>query len=178
MSLWGDFWADDRGAIISAELAAVATVAVVGTTVGLSTWSKSVNEELKEIAVSIRSLNQSYSVPGHASCRAWTAGSSYTQPDVNQSVQDLIGDTTEVEKEKSVQREGLKKRRDKQKGQPKTDSKKNDESKGEEQKIPQKKVVGELEQATLPQQTDEAVQTEDLDDESQVETVIVPQTDA
>ncbi len=95
MSLWSSFWADESGAIVSAELVTIGTVAVIGGTAGMNLLAHSVNDELQETAFAIRSLNQSYAVAGHASARAWTAGSSYTQPDVERSIEelsDMVGD--------------------------------------------------------------------------------------
>lgn len=89
MSLWCKFWEDEAGAVVSAELVAVSTVAVVGGTVGLTQLRTSVNRELEEMAFSVRSLDQSYSVPGHYSGFAWTAGSCYTQPDVQLGYSEL-----------------------------------------------------------------------------------------
>lgn len=95
MPLWRDFWEDETGAVVSAELVAVGTVTVLGGSVGLNLLATSVNDELRETAFAIRSLNQSYAVAGHASPRAWAAGSAYTQPDVQQSLKelgDIVGD--------------------------------------------------------------------------------------
>lgn len=167
MSLWRELWADEQGALISAELVAVGTVAVVGTTVGLSTLAKSVNGELKEVAYSIRSLNQSYSVPGHASCRAWTAGSSYTQPDANQSIQDLVGCSAEENKVVAPPKAES----------PAKKKRKNDEpKKGEQRKTG--KQEDDQDQSALPPIEDNKASVEDVDDESRMETVLEPLTDA
>lgn len=73
----------------------VGTVAVLGTIVGLNTVTTAVDQEMKEFAGAIRSLDQSYGFVGHQSCRAWTAGSYYRQQDVQVSLNDLCsnGDT-------------------------------------------------------------------------------------
>jgi hypothetical protein len=169
MSLWREFWADEHGALISAELAAVGTVAVVATTAGLSAVSKSLTEEMKEVAVSVRSLNQSYSFAGHTGCRAWTAGSSYIQPDANQSIQDLVG-TTPVERKIVVpptpaepanqrhredeDRRPENRRKDDDRGR---DNRRQDDDRG---------------RSSLPQTENQRTAVEDADDESQVETVL------
>ena len=67
-------WYDEGGVVLSAEVVMVGTVAVLGTIVGLSTVSTAVDQEMKEFAGAIRSLDQSYGYVGHQSCRAWTAG--------------------------------------------------------------------------------------------------------
>ncbi len=88
-SLLYEFWNDEIGVILSAEAALLGTVAVIGTTVGLSAVSHSVNEELTEVASAFRSLDQSYHFEGRHGCGAWTAGSSYRQPCVEESLEEL-----------------------------------------------------------------------------------------
>ena len=83
------FWSDETGVILSAELVTIGTLAVVGMTVGLNSVTSSVNAEMTDLAKAIRSLNQSYSVRGFSSCRAWTAGSFYTQEAVATSIADI-----------------------------------------------------------------------------------------
>lgn len=74
------FWADETGALISAELATVGTVAVLGLTVGLSAAATSVNDELSDMARAFRSMDQSFGFRGFRSDRAFSAGSRYVQP--------------------------------------------------------------------------------------------------
>lgn len=85
-------WDDESGLVLSAEVVTVGTVAVLGAVVGLNAASTAVDQELKEFAGAIRSLDQSYGYVGHQSCRAWTAGSCYRQQDVQQSLADLCSD--------------------------------------------------------------------------------------
>lgn len=121
MSLWSRFRDDEWGAIVSAELVAIGTVAVLGGTVGMNALGHSVNSELEEMAFAIRSLNQSYAVAGHTSSRAWTAGSSYTQPDVEQSLRelsDIVCDRPEPPATPKRKAPG----KPKKKGQPKADA--------------------------------------------------------
>jgi hypothetical protein len=47
--------------------------------------SDSVDAEFEETAMSIRGIDQSYYIQGFRGCGAWTAGSSYTQPPVEES---------------------------------------------------------------------------------------------
>ena len=70
----------------------VGTVGVLGAVVGVNMAATAVDEELKEFAFAIRSLDQSYGYVGHQSCRAWSAGSSYRQQDVQVSLNDLCAD--------------------------------------------------------------------------------------
>ncbi len=88
-SLLHQLWRDEIGMILSAEAALLGTVAVIGTTVGLSAVSHSVNAELTEVASAFRSLDQSYHFEGRHGCGAWTAGSSYRQPCVEESLEEL-----------------------------------------------------------------------------------------
>ena len=103
MRLWHSFWRDECGALVSAELITVATVGVLGGTVGLNMLGTSVNGEFRELSHAVRSLNQSYTVSGFSSCRAWTAGSEYIQPNAQQSIADLdaafVGDLAQPEPE-------------------------------------------------------------------------------
>jgi hypothetical protein len=85
MNTWTRFFADERGSILSAEAVLVGSIGIVGATAGLSAVSSSVNEELGEMALAFRSLNQSYTIPEIRSGHAWTAGSSYVQPPVEES---------------------------------------------------------------------------------------------
>lgn len=92
MHLLKVLWQDDRGAVLTAETVLIGSVAVLGVTVGLSTVATAVNDELKEVGFAIRSLDQSYGFVGQSSCRAWTAGSYYTQPRVEDSLAELCGE--------------------------------------------------------------------------------------
>lgn len=77
---------DESGAILSAEAALLGTVGVLGAVVGVNLFAQSVNDKLRDVAYSFRSLDQSYSVAGHSSPTAWTAGSGYTQEPVETSL--------------------------------------------------------------------------------------------
>lgn len=85
------FWADEFGAVVSAELVTVGTLAVIGTTAGVSVVSRAVNDELSEVAQAIRSLDQSYTTTGYSSPYARSAGSRFVQTPVAESLQDLTG---------------------------------------------------------------------------------------
>jgi hypothetical protein len=83
MTFWQRLWNDERGAVVTAELAVLATVGVIGGVVGLTAFAHSVNAELTDAAFAFRSLDQSYSYYGFSQGgRAWVAGSAYTQVDV------------------------------------------------------------------------------------------------
>ena len=55
---------DEQGVIISAELALVLTILVIGVVVGLSEVAVAVNTELNDISNAIGALDQSYAFTG------------------------------------------------------------------------------------------------------------------
>lgn len=122
-----ELWRDESGAVLSAEVVLLGTLGVIGATVGLSALSKSVNDELTELAFAIRSLDQSYGYEGMKGCRAWTAGSSYVQQPVEESLAELCGyvdertDRVEEEIEDEAVKPRLKPK--KQKPQPEAEKK-------------------------------------------------------
>ena len=68
-------WQDDAGFVVSTELVLVATLLVIGITVGQSTLRDAVITELADTADAINQINQSYSftaVTGHSSSVAGT----------------------------------------------------------------------------------------------------------
>jgi hypothetical protein len=112
MTLLKKIWSDEAGLVMSAELVVLGTVGVLGATVGLSAASTAINDELVEFSYAIRSLDQSYHVEGHQSCRAWTAPSSYRQQDVKISLADLCGQIERTEKaEKATKKQSKIKRK-------------------------------------------------------------------
>jgi hypothetical protein len=84
-----DLWLDESGAVMSAETVMIGTVCVVGAVTGLNAASHAVNEELKDLSRAIRSLDQSYTIQGHAGCGAMTAGSCFQQKPVGEALHDL-----------------------------------------------------------------------------------------
>jgi hypothetical protein len=81
-----ELWCDESGSVICTELVLVGTVGVLGATVGMNLIAKSLNEEMKDLAFALRSLDQSYSVRGFSSGGASTAGSCYTQRPVKETL--------------------------------------------------------------------------------------------
>jgi Flp pilus assembly pilin Flp len=57
-------WADEGGAILSAELILIMTILVIGLIAGLKTLQDAVVTELADVAGAIGSLNQSYGFYG------------------------------------------------------------------------------------------------------------------
>jgi hypothetical protein len=108
MNLLAKLWRDEAGVLLSAEAVVVGTVAVVGLTTGLTVVAKAVNEELQDVAFAIRSLDQSYSIPAIEGCGARTAGSSFQQEPVKESLAELTAVIEKAEKEEKTQAERLK----------------------------------------------------------------------
>ena len=78
-----NFWNDESGVIISAELVLVLTICVLGVIVGLSSVVVAVNEELQDTAHAIGVLNQSFAYPGFTGCKKGGSPISYTFGAVN-----------------------------------------------------------------------------------------------
>ncbi len=89
MRLWKRLWNDEAGVVMSSELVLLGTVGVLGAGVGLNMLTTSVNEEIQDVAYSIRSLDQSYGFHGYSAKGAWTAGSCYIQAPVKESLKEL-----------------------------------------------------------------------------------------
>ncbi|QGQ25990.1 hypothetical protein F1728_26405 [Gimesia benthica] len=62
--MMNQFWNDEAGFVISAELVLVLTIAVLAMIVGLSEVAVAVNTELNDISNAIGALNQSYAYTG------------------------------------------------------------------------------------------------------------------
>ncbi len=97
MSLFMQLLRDEQGFVLSAESVLLGTVGVIGATVGLSAVAKSVNDELTEVAMAFRSLDQSYHFEGASGCVACTAGSCYVQPPVEESLKQLAAEVKEAQ---------------------------------------------------------------------------------
>jgi hypothetical protein len=114
MSLFTCLWKDEAGVLLSSEAVVVGTVAVVGLTAGLSAISTAVNEELKDVAFAIRSLDQSYTVPERKGCGAWTAGSTYRQEPIKTSFRKLNAVVKKAEKQEKAQADRLRQQLERQ----------------------------------------------------------------
>jgi hypothetical protein len=75
-----EFWVDQSGSLLSAELVLVGTVVTVGAVTGLQTVASSVEDEIRDVSQSIRKVNQSYSYRGFRGCFSQTAGSAFIDP--------------------------------------------------------------------------------------------------
>jgi len=61
LSIFNALLNDEAGFVLSAELALVSTIAVLGMTVGLAEASNNVNAEMQDVGQAFGSLDQSYS---------------------------------------------------------------------------------------------------------------------
>lgn len=120
-SLFNALWVDESGMILSAEAALLGTVGIVGATVGLSAAAHAVDDELKEMAFAFRSLDQSFAFEGQKSEFAWTAGSSYSQPPVEESRRALQEEIEQAERRQDQQKKDREKRPDSEKVKPDPD---------------------------------------------------------
>ena len=81
-----EFFNDEAGFIVSAELVLIATILVIGLIVGLSEIQHAVVNELNDVADAIGELNQSYAYTGFSKAKtggqggvaAFTNGSDFT----------------------------------------------------------------------------------------------------
>ena len=76
MQVFGKLWSDEAGFIVSSELVLIASIAVLGMIVGLTTLRDQVVAELVDVADAISTLNQSFSfsgLTGHSSSTSGTA---------------------------------------------------------------------------------------------------------
>jgi Flp pilus assembly pilin Flp len=98
-----NFWNDEAGVIISAELVLVLTIAVLAMVVGLSEVAVAVNTELNDVSNAFGALNQSYCYTGFlSSCngklKGHIGGSSFTDAvddcDVNTTCDLVTGSST------------------------------------------------------------------------------------
>ena len=64
MQVFGKLWSDEAGFIVSSELVLIASIAVLGLIVGLTTLRDQVVAELVDVADAISTLNQSFSFSG------------------------------------------------------------------------------------------------------------------
>jgi Flp pilus assembly pilin Flp len=71
-------WMDEGGATLSAELALIGTILVIGMVVGLSAVQDAVVAELADLGQAIANLDQSYSYHGVEGHGASSSGSIFT----------------------------------------------------------------------------------------------------
>jgi len=129
MRIFSELWCDEAGVILSAEAVVLGTVGVVGLTAGLSVVAKSVNSEFQDLAFAIRSLDQSYEIPAQQGCGAYTAGSSFKQEPVEDSLAilcDIARKADKSEKQEASKAARLEKQMQKKEAERKRDKKSKD----------------------------------------------------
>ena len=151
MSMLKRLWSDESAMVLSSEMVLVGTIGVIGATVGLKAVAESVNQELTDVAMAVRSLDQSYSLAGTTGCGAETAGSCFRQQDVKKSLDELCAVVSkekqaaekreaEILKEHEAKKEGDSKQPETKKPEnKKPDSKKRDDKKPNPKKSEQSK---------------------------------------
>jgi hypothetical protein len=108
------FWQDEAGYILSAEAVLVGTIGVLGATVGMTAVAQTVNDEMTDVALAFRSLDQSFHIEGSRGCGAWTAGSCFKQRPVEESRAELAADIARWEKEAEEHKEQFKEKMDRE----------------------------------------------------------------
>jgi hypothetical protein len=76
-TLMAQLLSDETGFIVSAELVLVATIGVLGLTVGLSEVAFNINQELEDVGSAIGNMNQSFQFNGTAGTKGQSSGSKY-----------------------------------------------------------------------------------------------------
>lgn len=71
------FFVDEAGFLVSAELILIATIAVLSLVVGLTEVSSAINHELDDVACAFGSINQSFCFNGLTGCKGEWTGSSF-----------------------------------------------------------------------------------------------------
>jgi hypothetical protein len=72
--MWKNFWNDETGAILSAELVLLLSILTVGLTVGLASLRDGIVTELADVGQAFSNTNQSYAVGNIASPSSAIAG--------------------------------------------------------------------------------------------------------
>lgn len=99
MTVLKRLWNDQGGAVISIELVLVATIAVLGLIVGMTTLRNSVTNELADLAGAVDDVNQSFQYNGVAGHGSGVAGSAFTD---NTDYCDTVNDASAVTADQCV----------------------------------------------------------------------------
>lgn len=97
MNLLMSLWQDESGVVVSAETVLVGTVGVMGAVTALNVAAKAVDGELRDLGFALRSLDQSFSIPGRCGCGSYTAGSCFQQAPVEAALADLGATEAEIQ---------------------------------------------------------------------------------
>lgn len=77
MAIAANFWNDENGAIISAELVLVLSILVLGMVAGLSTFRDAILLEYVDMSYAIGSINQSYQINPVVGRSSYVGGSRF-----------------------------------------------------------------------------------------------------
>ena len=77
-ALLTNLYHDEAGVIVSGELVAISTIAVLAMVVGLSEVASSANQELEDVGSAVGAINQSYAYTGNHGAFACPEGSSFS----------------------------------------------------------------------------------------------------
>ena len=78
MKMFSRLWAEETGAVVSAEIMLVASILVIGVIVGLKSVRDAVVTELADVAQALSNVNQSYCYSGTAGHHAFTGGGAFS----------------------------------------------------------------------------------------------------
>ena len=87
---WRQFWRDDAGFVVSAELIFITTIMVIGLIAGLSAVRNQMALELADLADAVSELNQSFSFAAVTATVGSVAGSNFVDaPDLGEAIGDV-----------------------------------------------------------------------------------------
>lgn len=90
MKTFTQFWADERGFVVSSELVLIATIVVIGLLAGLTTLRDQVALEMGDMANAIGAVRQGYSYSGVTAHTSSTAGARFI--DTSDFCERVVGD--------------------------------------------------------------------------------------
>lgn len=87
---WRQFWRDDAGFVVSAELIFITTIMVIGLIAGLAEIRNQMALELADLADAVSELNQSFSFAAVTATVGSVAGSNFVDaPDLGEAIGDV-----------------------------------------------------------------------------------------
>lgn len=78
-------WLDERGVVVSVELALITTLGVIATVVGINETAVAINTELNDISGAVGALNQTYFSTGFQSVGTQGSGTAIIKSGINAS---------------------------------------------------------------------------------------------
>ena len=87
---WRQFWRDDAGFVVSAELIFITTIMVIGLIAGLSAVRNQMALELADLADAVSEFDQSFSFAAVTATVGSVAGSNFVDaPDLGEAIGDV-----------------------------------------------------------------------------------------